>query len=84
MKGNENTEEIIKLNNESQEKRKAKRIQANKGLQFESQQEWLAAEAEKDKRDAERDKQKGMKACRTQSVCFWKRRENSEAGSGGV
>ena len=31
-------------------------IQANKELQLELQQEWLAAEAEKDKMDAERDR----------------------------
>ena len=57
-KGNENIEEIIKLNNESQEKREAMRIQANKELQLELQRERLAAETEKDKRDAERDRQR--------------------------
>ena len=57
-KGSEIIQEIIKLNNESQGKREAMRIQAGKDLQLELQRERLAAEAEKDKRDAERDRQR--------------------------
>ena len=57
-KGNENIEEITKLNNKSQEKWEAMRIQANKELQLKLQRERLAAEAEKVKRDAERDRKR--------------------------